>query len=149
MSVNKFIGIGNLTRNPDTRYSQQGTAVTNFSIACNEKWFDKNTNQQQERVEFINVVTFGKLAETCEEYLAKGRQCYVEGKLVTSTFDKEGQTHYSTKVQAQTVQFLGSKQDNQQGQQGNNQGQYSQHEQNVRDHVNNKFDNQNQPPQGS
>ncbi len=108
--VNKVILIGNLGRDPEIRYSQQGTAIVNFSIATSEEWKD-NQGQKQERTEWTRVVVFGKMAEVCEKYLSKGRQVYVEGKLRTSSYEKDGQTHYSTDVIASTVQFLGSKQD--------------------------------------
>lgn len=109
MSVNKAILVGNLGRDPEIRYSGQGTAVVNFSIATTESWFDKNTNQKQEHTEWHRIVVFGKMAEHCEKYLSKGRQVYVEGKLKTSSYDKDGQTHYSTSVIASTVDFLGGK----------------------------------------
>ncbi|THB80644.1 MAG: single-stranded DNA-binding protein [Desulfobacteraceae bacterium] len=126
--VNKVILVGNLGRDPEIRYSQQGTAIVNFSIATSEEWFDKNTNQKQERTEWHRVVVFGKIAEVCEKYLSKGRQVYVEGKLRTSTYEKEGQTHYSTDVVAQTVQFLGGRQEGgyQNGGGGYQQGGYQQ-----------------------
>lgn len=109
--VNKVILVGNLGRDPEIRYSQQGTAVVNFTIATSEEWFDKNTSQKQERTEWHRIVVFGKLAEVCEKYLAKGRQVYVEGRLQTSSYEKEGQTHYSTDIIASTVQFLGGRPD--------------------------------------
>ena len=109
--VNKVILVGNLGRDPEIRYSQQGNAIVNFSIATSEEWFDKNTNQKQERTEWHRIVVFGKMGETCEKYLSKGRQVYVEGKLRTSSYEKEGQTHYSTDIVASTVQFLGNRQD--------------------------------------
>ncbi len=107
MSVNKVILVGRLGQNPEIRYTPSGAAVTNFSVATNESWMDKS-GQKQERTEWHRVVVWGKLAELCSQYLQKGRQCYVEGRLQTRQWqDKDGQTKYTTEVQAQTVQFLG------------------------------------------
>lgn len=113
--LNKVMLIGRLGRNPEIRYSQQGLAVVNFSIATSEQWTDKNTGDRQEKTEWHNIVVFGKQAETCEKYLSKGSQIYVEGRLQTSTYEKEGQTHYMTKIIVSNFQFLGGKQDNQGG----------------------------------
>ena len=107
MSVNKVILVGRLGQNPEIRYTPSGAAVANFSVATNESWMDKS-GQKQERTEWHRVVVWGKLAELCNQYLAKGRQCYVEGRLQTRQWqDKDGQTKYTTEVQAQTIQFLG------------------------------------------
>ncbi len=107
MSVNKVILIGRLGQNPEVRYTPSGAAVANFSIATNESWTDKS-GQKQERTEWHKVVVWGKLAELCAQYLTKGRQAFVEGRLQTRQWqDKDGQTKYTTEVQAQTVQFLG------------------------------------------
>ena len=106
-SVNKVILVGRLGQNPEVRYTPSGSAVANFSVATNEAWQDKS-GQKQERTEWHRIVVWGKLAELCSKYLEKGRQCYVEGRLQTRSWqDKDGQTKYSTEVQAQTVQFLG------------------------------------------
>jgi single-strand DNA-binding protein len=106
MSVNKVILVGRLGQNPEVRYTPSGAAVANFSVATNESWTDKS-GQKQERTEWHKVVVWGKLAELCSQYLAKGRQCYIEGRLQTRQWqDKDGQTKYTTEVQAQTVQFL-------------------------------------------
>src|SRR4051794_30670435 len=107
MSVNKVILVGRLGQNPEVRYTPSGAAVANFSVATNESWTDKS-GQKQERTEWHRVVVWGKLAELCNQYLAKGRQVYLEGRLQTRQWqDKDGQTKYTTEVQAQTVQFLG------------------------------------------
>lgn len=107
MSVNKVILVGRLGQNPEVRYTPSGAAVANFSVATNESWTDKS-GQKQERTEWHRVVVWGKLAELCGQYLTKGRQAYVEGRLQTRQWqDKDGQTKYTTEVQAQTVQFLG------------------------------------------
>src|SRR3954467_9659208 len=108
MSVNKVILVGRLGQNPEVRYTPSGAAVANFSVATNESWTDKS-GQKQERTEWHKVVVWGKLAELCNQFLAKGRQCYLEGRLQTRQWqDKDGQTKYTTEVQAQTVQFLGA-----------------------------------------
>lgn len=108
--VNKAILIGNLGRDPEIRYSQQGTAVVNFSIATSEQWTDKQ-GQKQEKTEWHNIVVFGKMAENCGKYLSKGSKVYVEGRIETSSYEKEGQTHYMTKIVASTVQFLSGRQE--------------------------------------
>lgn len=108
-SVNKVILVGNLGADPDVRYTPGGQAVANFNIATNERWKNKTTGQPEERTEWHRVVTFGKLAELCRDYLSKGRPVYMEGRLQTRKWeDKEGQTRYTTEIVAQTVQFLGS-----------------------------------------
>ncbi|MBE2251372.1 MAG: single-stranded DNA-binding protein [Myxococcus sp.] len=105
--VNKVILIGNLGKDPEVRFTPAGAAVANFNIATNESWTDKS-GQKQERTEWHRIVVWGKLAELCGEYLKKGRQCYVEGRLQTREWtDKEGKKNYTTEVVAQSVQFLG------------------------------------------
>jgi len=100
--------IGRLGQNPEVRYTPSGAAVANFSIATSESWMDKS-GQKQERTEWHRIVVWGKTAENCNQYLTKGRQVYVEGRLQTRQWqDKDGQTKYTTEVQAQTVQFLGA-----------------------------------------
>lgn len=107
MSVNKVLLIGRLGSNPEIRYTPSGAAVANFNVATNESWNDKN-GQKQERTEWHRIVVWGKLAQLCGEYLTKGRQVYIEGRLQTRQWqDKEGQTKYTTEVIANTVQFLG------------------------------------------
>ena len=108
MSVNKVILVGRLGQNPEVRYTPSGAAVCNFSVATNETWNDKS-GQKQERTEWHRVVVWGKLAELCNQYLQKGRQVYLEGRLQTRQWqDKDNQTRYTTEIQAQTVQFLGA-----------------------------------------
>lgn len=108
MSVNKVILIGRLGQNPELRYTPAGAAVANFSIATSETWNDKS-GQKQEKTEWHRIVVWGKIAETCNQYLAKGRQVYIEGRLQTRQWqDKDGQTKYTTEVQANSVQFLGA-----------------------------------------
>jgi len=110
-SVNKVILIGNLGKDPEVRFTPGGQAVANFNIATNESWIDKQ-GQKQERTEWHRIVVWGKQAELCGEYLAKGRQCYIEGRLQTREWtDKEGKKNYTTEVVAQHVQFLGGRGD--------------------------------------
>jgi single-strand DNA-binding protein len=108
MSVNKVLLIGRLGSDPEVRHTGGGAAVANFSLATNESWNDKN-GQKQERTEWHRVVVWGKLAQLCGEYLSKGRQAYVEGRLQTRQWqDKDGQTKYTTEIIATTIQFLGA-----------------------------------------
>jgi single-strand DNA-binding protein len=106
--INKVILIGNLGKDPEVRFTPGGQAVANFNIATSESWTDKTSGQKVEKTEWHRIVVWGKLAELCGEYLKKGRQCYVEGRLQTREWtDKEGQKKYTTEVVANTVQFLG------------------------------------------
>jgi len=107
--VNKVILIGNLGADPETRYTPSGTAITNWRMATTESWKDKQTGEQQERTEWHNINAFGKLAEIAGEYLKKGSQCYVEGKLRTDVYEKDGITRYTTKIIADTMQMIGSR----------------------------------------
>ena len=109
-SVNKVILIGNLGRDPETRYLPSGDAVTNISIATSEKWKDKG-GEQQEHTEWHRIAFFGKLAEIAGEYLKKGSPVYVEGRIRTRKWqDKEsGQDKYSTEIVADRMQLLGSR----------------------------------------
>lgn len=108
MSVNKVLLIGRLGQDPELRYTAGGSAVCNFSLATSENWQDKN-GQKQERTEWHRVVIWGKLGELCNQYLKKGRQAYVEGKLQTRSWeDKTGQKRYTTEINATNVKFLGS-----------------------------------------
>jgi single-strand DNA-binding protein len=111
-SVNKVILVGNLGRDPETRYSPDGAAITNVSIATTSTWKDKNTGEKREETEWHRVVFFGRLAEIAGEYLKKGSQVYVEGKLRTRKWqDKEtGQDRFSTEIVADAMQMLGSRQ---------------------------------------
>ena len=110
--INKVIIIGNLGRDPEVRYTQDGTAVVNFPVATSQEWKDKNTGEKKELTEWHRVVAFRKLAEICGEYLAKGRQVYVEGRLQTRKWEdtkNPGVTRYTTEIVANEVQFLGSR----------------------------------------
>ena len=107
MSVNKVILVGNLGKDPEVRYTQTGSAVANFSIATSEVWNDRD-GKRQERTEWHNIVVWGKQAESCGQYLSKGRQVYVEGSIRTRSYDdKSGNKRYITEVVAQRIQFLG------------------------------------------
>jgi len=106
--VNKVILIGRLGKDPEVRYTPSGQAVANFSMATSENWTGKD-GQKQERTEWHRIVVWGRLAELCKDYLRKGRQVYIEGKLQTRSYDdKEGKKIYTTEVVANTVQFLGT-----------------------------------------
>ncbi len=105
-----MIIVGNLGADPEVRYTPSGSAVANFSVATSESWKDKNTGEKKERTEWHRIVVWGKLGELCGEYLSKGRQVYVEGRLQTRSYDdKEGVKRYMTEIIATDVQFLGSK----------------------------------------
>ena len=107
MSINKVILIGRLGQEPELKYTPSGAAVCNFSLATSESWTDKS-GQKQERTEWHRVVVWGKLAELCNQYLAKGRQCFVEGSLQTRQWeDQQGQKRYTTEINARNIQFLG------------------------------------------
>ncbi len=107
MSVNKVIVLGRLGQDPEMKYTPSGSAVTNFSVATSESWTDKS-GQKQERTEWHRIVVWGRLAEISNQYLAKGRQVYIEGRLQTRQWeDKNGQKRYTTEINATTVQFIG------------------------------------------
>ena len=109
-SVNKVILVGNLGRDPETRYNPEGGAITNISIATTEQWKDKASGEKQERTEWHRVVFFNRLAEIAGEYLKKGSQVYVEGALRTRKWqDKEGKERYTTEIVAERMQMLGSR----------------------------------------
>jgi single-strand DNA-binding protein len=108
-SVNKVILVGNLGRDPETRYTAGGDPITNVSIATTDTWKDKN-GEKQEKTEWHRVAFFGKLAEIAGEYLKKGSQVYVEGRLQTRKWqDKDGQDKYTTEIVADRMQMLGSR----------------------------------------
>ncbi len=110
-SVNKWIGIGNLGRDPESRYTASGEAICNFSIACTETWKDKQTGERKEMTEWVRISAFGKLAEICSQYLKKGSQVYVEGSLRTRKWtDKDGQERYTTEIRCDDMKMLGSRQ---------------------------------------
>ena len=104
--INKVMLIGNLGRDPETRYAQNGSAVTRFSIATSESWKDRTSGEQQERTEWHNVVCFARLAEIAGEYLRKGSKVYVEGSLRTSSWEANGEKKYRTEINARDLQML-------------------------------------------
>ena len=108
--VNKVILVGNLGKDPETRYMPSGSAVTNLTLATSESWKDKQSGENQERTEWHKIAMFGRLAEIAAEYLRKGSQVYIEGKLRTRKWqDKEGKDRYTTEIVADEMQMLGSK----------------------------------------
>ncbi len=109
-SVNKVIIVGNLGRDPETRYLPSGEAVTNISVATTSSWKDKASGEKKEETEWHRVSAFGRLAEIMGEYLKKGSQVYIEGQLRTRKWqDKEGKDRYTTEIRADTMQMLGSR----------------------------------------
>jgi len=108
--VNKVIVVGNLGADPDTKYMPSGSAVTNLSVATNESWKDKQTGEQKERTEWHRVAMFGRLAEIAAEYLRKGSQVFVEGRIRTRKWqDQQGGDRYTTEIIANEMQMLGGR----------------------------------------
>jgi single-strand DNA-binding protein len=108
--INKVIIVGNVGGDPETRYMPSGSAVTNLTVATNESWKDKQTGEQKERTEWHRVAMFNRLAEIAAEYLRKGSQVYIEGKLRTRKWqDKSGQERYTTEIIADEMQMLGGR----------------------------------------
>jgi single-strand DNA-binding protein len=107
--INKVILVGNLGRDPETRYMPSGGAVTNVSIATSKGWKDKDSGEQKERTEWHRIVFFNKLAEIAGEYLKRGSKVYIEGELRTRDWAKDGQKHYTTEVVASEMQMLDSR----------------------------------------
>ncbi|MBT5217273.1 MAG: single-stranded DNA-binding protein [Gammaproteobacteria bacterium] len=108
--VNKVIVVGRLGSDPDTRYMPSGSAVTNVSVATSESWKDKESGEKQEKTEWHRVVFFNRLAEIASEYLKKGSQIYVEGRLQTRKWeDKEGKERWTTEIVANQMQMLGER----------------------------------------
>src|SRR5687767_7888264 len=109
-SVNKVILIGNLTRDPELRYTPQGAAVCEFSLALNHSYTNKQSGQKVDEVSYIEIVAWARTAEICAEYLKKGRQVYVEGRLKQDRWESpEGKKMSKVRVTAENVQFLGAK----------------------------------------
>ena len=107
--INKVILVGNLGRDPETRYMPSGGAVTNVSIATSKGWKDRDSGEQKERTEWHRIVFFNKLAEIAGEYLKRGSKVYIEGELRTRDWEKDGQKHYTTEVVASEMQMLDSR----------------------------------------
>lgn len=113
-SVNKVILVGHLGRDPETRYLPSGDAVCNIAVATTESWKDKTTGEKKEQTEWHRVSAFGKLAEIMGQYLKKGSQVYIEGKLQTRKYtDKDGVEKYATEIKADTMKMLGGRPDDQ------------------------------------
>ena len=107
MAVNIAIVVGNLGKDPEVRFTQSGRAMANFSVATSDSWTGQDGNRQ-ERTEWHNIVVWGKQAELCGQYLSKGRQVFIQGRIQTRSWeDKTGNTRYTTEIVAQRVQFLG------------------------------------------
>lgn len=109
--VNKAIILGNLGRDPEIQELKTGTKVCRLNVATTRRWRDKNTNETVEETEWHRVSVWGAQADPCMKYLSKGRQVYVEGRLRTTSYEKDGITKYSTEIIADTVQFIGGKGD--------------------------------------
>ena len=107
--INKAIIVGTCGKDPETKFMPSGKAVTNISVATSEQWKDKQTGQKQEATEWHNVVFFDRPAEIAGEYLKKGSQVYIEGKIKTEKYEKDGITRYSTKIIANQMQMLGGR----------------------------------------
>ena len=108
--INKVILVGNLGADPETRYMPSGAAVTNLRVATNESWKDKQTGEMKDRTEWHNVAMFSRLAEIAAEYLRKGSQVYIEGKLRTRKWqDRDGNDRYTTEIIADEMQMLGGR----------------------------------------
>jgi len=107
--VNKVILVGRLGRDPEVRYTSDGTAVTNFTMATSKEWKDKQTGEKKERTEWHKIVAWRRLGEICGEYLAKGKQVYIEGSLQTREWqDQDGNRRWTTEIVADAMQMLGS-----------------------------------------
>jgi len=111
VSLNKVQFIGHLGRDPEVRYTPSGDAVCNFSVAASERWKDKTSGEQQERTEWLRCQAWQRLAEVCGEYLKKGSLVYVEGKLQTRSYEKDGVTHYVTECRLEQMRMLGGRRD--------------------------------------
>jgi len=109
--LNKVMLIGRLGNDPEIRYTQDGAAVANFSIATSESWKDKDSGQKIEKTEWHKIVTWKRLAEISGEFLKKGKEVYIEGKLQTSSWEKDGVKRYKTEIHATYMQMLGGKED--------------------------------------
>lgn len=109
--VNKVILLGRVGRDPEIRYTNGGAAVANFSVATSERWKDKQTGEMKEMTEWSRIVAFGRLAEIVGEYLAKGARVYIEGSMRTRQWERDGQTHYTTEINARELQLLDKRSD--------------------------------------
>jgi len=132
-SLNQVQIIGNLGKDPEVRYAPSGDAIASFSVACTESWKDKNTGEKKEATEWINIVIYGKLAEVAGQWLKKGQQVFLQGKIRTRKWqDQSGNDRYSTEVVASEMKMLGGKSEGGNGGNGGNsnrQGQQQQRQQ--------------------
>ncbi|CAL1329427.1 single-stranded DNA-binding protein [Candidatus Providencia siddallii] len=147
--INKVILIGNLGQNPEIRYTPNGIAVLNLSIATSDNWKDKQTGEKREKTEWHRVVIFGKIAEITNEYLKKGSQVYIEGSLQTRKWqDKNGQDRYITEIIVNiegTIQILGNRNNEKLSHNNNEQNNWDSKKQteiNQQNHNNNNLENQ-------
>ena len=118
--INKVILVGNLGRDPETRYLPSGGAVTNVSLATSRSWKDRDSGEQKEKTEWHRIVFFNRLGEIAGEYLKRGSKVYVEGELRTREWEKEGQKHFTTEIVANEMQMLDSKGGNSDYEKNNN-----------------------------
>ena len=107
--INKVIIVGNLGQDPEKKVAENGTVITTFSVATTEKWKNKNSGENIEQIEWHRIVTFRRLADICAEYLRKGSKVYIEGKLQTRSWEKDGVKKYSTEIVAREMKMLDSK----------------------------------------
>jgi len=128
MSVNKVILVGFLGKDPETKYTTDGSAITNFSLATVNRWRDKGTGESKKKTEWHRIVAFGRLGEICDQYLFKGKQVYIEGSIQYRSWeDSDGNVKYMTEIVAREMQMLGKKGDDDRDQsQRNNGGQRQQ-----------------------
>jgi single-strand DNA-binding protein len=144
--LNRVMLIARLGRDPEMKYTQQGTAICNMTIATSESWTDKSTGEKQEKTEWHRCVSFGKQAEVLGKYLVKGSKVYIDGKLQTRQYEKDGQTHYATEIVVHEFTFLGGGKQSSGGSQnavrGNkpSTGQQSQGRQQPQNNQNNGYD---------
>lgn len=106
-SLNKILIIGNVGKDPEVSHTPSGMAVARFNVATTDYWNDKATGEKKEKTEWHRIVAFAKLGETCGRYLTKGKSVYVEGRLQTTSYEKDGITRYTTDIIASTIQFIG------------------------------------------
>ena len=130
--VNKVILVGNLGNDPETRFMPNGNAVCNISIATSETWKDKTSGEQQEKTEWHRIVFFNRLGEIAGEWLKKGSKIYVEGRLQTRSYEKDGQKHYSTEIVGSEMQMLDSPSQSSDQPRGQYQGQQQSQPDNTR-----------------
>lgn len=123
MSVNKVILVGFLGKDPETKYTTDGSAITNFSLATVNQWRDKGTGESKKKTEWHRIVAFGRLGEICDKYLFKGKQVYIEGSIQYRSWeDSDGNVKYMTEIVAREMQMLGKKGDDDRDQSQRNNG---------------------------